>query len=280
MFMNRPILHFAPGNSFPAETYRIFLTYLARHYEIGALPLHAHNPAYPVRNGWQALARELEDELDARYGRPVVLVGHSMGGMLSLMVAKTRPGMVRAVVLLDSPVVAGWRALLLKFAKSVGLDKAASPARFSEKRRNLWPDKETAYQHYASRKVFAAWSPEVLRDYVEHGLVPHPQGVTLRFARETETAVYRSLPHHIGRLVRRDFPVPVGFIGGADSAECRQAGLHATRQLVGPHFRLLPGSHLFPMEAPAPAAKAVHQMIEALLAQPATAASGAGSSHE
>lgn len=239
--------------------------HLEKHYEVRALAIHAHNPKYPVTNGWPALVRELIEELSARYTEPVILVGHSMGGMLSLMVAKARPDLVRCVVLLDSPVVAGWRAVLLRIAKRLGMDRKFSPAQFSEKRRNVWPDTQAAYQHYASKPMFAAWPPEVLRDYVEHGLAPHPEGVTLRFTRETETAVYRSLPHHIGTLVRRSFPVPVGFIGGADSAECRQAGLGATRRLVGRHFTQIAGGHLFPMESPAAAASAVHGMIQSLL---------------
>lgn len=239
--------------------------HLEKHYEVHALAIHAHNPKYPVTNGWPALGRELIEELSARYTEPVILVGHSMGGMLSLMVAKARPDLVRCVVLLDSPVVAGWRAVLLRIAKRLGMDRKFSPAQFSEKRRNVWPDTQAAYQHYASKPMFAAWPPEVLRDYVEHGLAPHPEGVTLRFTRETETAVYRSLPHHIGTLVRRSFPVPVGFIGGADSAECRQAGLGATRRLVGRHFTQIAGGHLFPMESPAAAASAVHGMIQSLL---------------
>ena len=263
--MTRPILHFVHANSYPAGTYRVFFDHLRRHYDVQALPMHAHNPAYPVSNGWPALVQELIGELTSRYAQPVVLVGHSMGGMLSLMVAKVRPDLVRCAVLLDSPVVAGWRAILLRVAKRFGVDKRFSPARFSEKRRNLWPDAEAAYEHYAAKPMFAAWQPEVLRDYVTHGLAPHPDGVTLRFTRETETAVYRTLPHHIGRLVRRAFPVPVGFIGGTDSVECRQAGLQATRRLVGRHFVQIPGGHLFPMEHPAAAAKAVHAMIDNLL---------------
>lgn len=263
--MSRPILHFVHANSYPAGTYRVFFDHLRKHYDVQALVMHAHNPQYPVANGWVALARELIDELTVRYEEPVILVGHSMGGILSLMVAKARPDLVRCVVLLDSPVVAGWRAVFLRIAKRLGLDKKFSPAKFSERRRHVWPDAQTAYQHYASKPIFAVWPSEVLRDYVEHGLVPHPEGVTLRFTRETETAVYRSLPHHIGAMVRRSFPVPVGFVGGLGSAECRQAGLGATRRLVGRHFMQIAGGHLFPMESPAAAAKAVHQMIESLL---------------
>ena len=263
--MPQPILHFVHANSFPAGTYRLFFDHLRAHYDVRALPMHAHNPNYPVRDGWHELMLELIDELQAKYDQPVILVGHSFGGMLSVMAAKARPDLVRCVVMLDSPVVAGWRALLLRAAKSVGLDKKFSPAQFSMKRRKLWPDIDSAYQHYAAKPMFAAWAPEVLRDYLECGLDPHPEGVTLRFTRETETAVYSSLPHHVGALVRCGLPVPVGFIGGSDSAECRQAGMAATRRLVGRHLRLLPGGHLFPMEAPAAAAQAVHQMIQTLL---------------
>ncbi|HEX2531248.1 MAG TPA: alpha/beta hydrolase [Burkholderiaceae bacterium] len=262
--MTQPILHFVHADSYPAGTYRVFLDHLRRYYAVQALPMHAHDPRYPVCDGWHALSLELLDGLRARHGGPVILVGHSMGGVLSLMAARAQPDLVRCVVLLDSPIVAGWRAVLLRIAKSAGVDKRFSPARFSEKRRDLWPDADTAYRHYAAKPTFAAWPSEVLRDYIQHGLMPHPEGVTLRFTRETETAVYRSLPHHIGALVRRPFPVPVGFIGGTNSAECRQAGIGATRRLVGRYFRQIPGGHLFPMESPAVAANAVHEMIRSL----------------
>lgn len=263
--MTKTSLHFAHANSYPTGTYRVFLGHLKKHYEVQALPIHAHNPAYPVANGWQALARELSDDLSMRHVEPVVLMGHSMGGVLSLMVAKSHPELVRCVVLLDAPIVAGWRATLLRIAKQFGMDKRCSPAQFSARRRNTWSDAQAAYEHYAAKALFAAWPQEVLKDYLHYGLARHADGVTLRFTRETETAVYRSLPHHIGTLVRRDFPVPVGFIGGVDSIECRQAGLGATRRLVGRHFTQVQGGHLFPLESPESAANAAHDMIQALL---------------
>jgi pimeloyl-ACP methyl ester carboxylesterase len=263
--MSKPQLHFAHANSFPAGTYRIFFRHLEKHYQVSALPMHAHDPHYPVSDGWPALVKELEDELQRRYDKPVILVGHSLGGMLSVMAAKSRPDLIRCVVLLDSPVVAGWRAALLRVAKRAGLDNRFSPARFSERRRNLWPSPQAAYEHFASKPIFAAWEEGVLSDYMEHGLAPHAEGVTLRFTRETETAVYRTLPHHIGQLTHGSFPVPVGFVGGTDSVECRQAGLRATKRLVGRHFVKIKGGHLFPMESPAAAADATHAMIQALL---------------
>ncbi|HEY5799364.1 MAG TPA: alpha/beta hydrolase, partial [Burkholderiaceae bacterium] len=103
-------------------------------------------------------------------------------------------------------------------------------------------------------------------DYLAHGLAPQQDGLALRFLREVETEIYKTLPHHLGYVARAPFPVPVGFIGGGASVECRQAGLAATRALVGPHFRIVQGGHLFPMEDPETAAREIHAMISALLA--------------
>ncbi|MES2739808.1 MAG: alpha/beta hydrolase [Pseudomonadota bacterium] len=266
--MTKPLLHFAHGNSFPAGTYRQLLDLLAADFQVQALDMHAHDARYPVETGWAALEREYIDELARRYREPVILVGHSLGGMLSIMVGKARPDLVRCVVLLDAPVVAGWRALALRLLRDTALGRRLSPANMSRRRRHVWPDADAAYRHFAAKQLFAIWAPGILRDYIASGTVPHPDGVQLRFTRETETAVYASLPHHIGTLVARHYPVPVGFIGGADSAESRLAGLRATRKLVGRHFRQLPGGHLFPMESPRLAAQAIGEMVAALLAAP------------
>lgn len=265
LLSNLPVVHFAHGNSFPSGTYRRFLELLSKSYDVHTLEMHAHNPAYPVTDGWPALVQELIEELLSRHQQPVILVGHSLGGILSLMVARQRPELVRCVVLLDAPVSVGWRAGVFRLAKAFKLDRRWSPARFSERRRNQWPDAEAAYQHFSTKQVFANWPKEVLRDYVEHGTVAHSGGVALRFRREIETAVYLTLPHHLGQVVKSPFPVPVGFVGGIDSIECRQAGMMATRRLVGSRIKLLPGDHLFPLQTPQVAAKATDEMIQSLL---------------
>jgi len=264
--MSKPTLHFAHANSFPAGTYRVLFEALRHHYDVRASDILAHNPKYPVTDGWSNLTEELLADVKAQSSQPVILVGHSMGGMLSLMAAKAQPQLVRAVVLLDAPVVAGWRATVVKMARNTKIGDMFSPARFSVKRRKFWSNTEAAYEHFASKDIFAKWAPGVLRDYIEQGFVPHAEGVTLRFTRETETAVYRGLPDHIGSLVKNDFPVPVGFIGGVDSEECRRAGLDATRKLVGSHYRQVAGGHLFPMEVPGIAAATIHELIQSMTA--------------
>jgi len=265
--MTRPKIHFSHANSYPAGTYRQFFDYLGKDFDIQALDVHGHNPAYPVTDGWDKLVDELIAELEARYTEPVILVGHSLGGMLSLMAAARRPELVRCLVMLDSPVVAGWRAFVWRMFKGTRLADRYSPARFSAKRRNEWPNEREAMRHFASKEMFAAWAPGVLHDYLDSGLVRHDNGLRLRFTREVETAIYRSLPHHIGKIVKGQFPVPVGYIAGDNSAENRQAGLEHTRALVGRNLRTMRGSHLFPMEMPGVAAELVRELVIQMLGE-------------
>jgi pimeloyl-ACP methyl ester carboxylesterase len=260
-----PPLHFAHGNSFPTGSYRVFLEHLKGRYQIHAPDMLGHNPVYPVSDNWPNLCQEMIASIESIGSKqPVILLGHSLGGMLSLMVAKMRPDLVRSVLLLDSPVVAGWRVAFLKFTKLTRLIRIAGPGRFSRKRRKSWPDAASAYQHFADKEAFAIWPEQVLRDYIEFGTESYPNGVTLRFKREIETDIYCTLPDNLRDYVEKPYPVPIGFICGTTSAECRQAGLGPTRQLVGDQFQWIEGGHLYPMESPELAAQMTMAMLEKL----------------
>jgi pimeloyl-ACP methyl ester carboxylesterase len=263
--MTKPLLHFSHANSYPAGTYRQLFALLGDHFDVRSVDMHGHDPAYPVEDGWRTLMAELIDQLE-RYGEPAILVGHSLGGILSLMAAYERPELARCVVMLDSPVVAGWRAFMWRLAKRAGWGDRFSPARLSWRRRITWPDRDAAYEHFASKPIFAAWAPGVLADYLDHGLVTHPDGVQLRFSREIETAIYRTLPHDLGKVLD-GYPVPVGFIGGTHSEELRLAGSGATRKLVGANIVMVEGGHLYPMEKPALTAQLIEEMVGRLLGQ-------------
>ena len=263
----RDILLFSHANGFPVRTYRKLFGALEDDFDIRAVERYGHDPKYPVTREWPHLVEELLDELDraTRDGteRPVWLVGHSLGGFLSLMAALRRPARVRGVVMLDSPVIAGWRAGLLRFSQIFGLDEKPGPAAVTKNRRTHWPDAEAVRHHFLSKKNFAIWDPAVLRDYAQHGTEPTGRAGErrLRFDREVEYKIYRTLPTSLGRKVSQGAPVPVGFVAGTRSREVRQCGLGATRRLVGERLRFIEGGHLYPMEKPLETAALVRDLI-------------------
>jgi pimeloyl-ACP methyl ester carboxylesterase len=264
--MSQPLLHFTHGNSYPAGSYGRLLDELRRDFDVRTTDMLGHDPRFPVRDNWHTLIDELIAQLEG-YGRPAILVGHSLGGAVSMLAALRRPDLARCVVMLDSPVVAGWRAGVWRFVKALGLRERLSPGGIARRRRNVWPSRAAAYEHFSAKPIFQAWAPGALDDYLDHGLKPHPAGVQLRFDRDVEAAIYSTLPHDMERALREPFPVPVGFIAGTDSAELRQAGLDATRRLVGANFVTIAGTHLYPMEKPQLTAQLTRDMIARLLAQ-------------
>lgn len=259
----RPLLVFSHANGFPAAVYRKLFAALEPAFRVRAVPLFGHDARYPVRDGWTSLAQQLVDFLQHTCrDEPAILLGHSLGGYLSLMAAQARPDQVRQVVLLDSPVVAGWRARLLWLSKRTGLGERFSPAAVTKNRRNRWPDLAAVQAHFASKAAFRQWDADMLHDYSALGTTADPQGRTLAFAREVEYRIYKTLPHRLGELARKPFVVPVSFIGGRDSREIRLAGLGATRRLTQNRMQWLDGSHLFPFESPLETARLIERAVQ------------------
>ena len=258
-------LVFAHANGFPAGTYRqLFDVWRAAGWRVLAAEKFGHDAAWPVRSNWLSTRDELLHFIDRHNptGR-VHLVGHSLGGYLSLMAACRRPELAASVLMIDSPVVIGWKAGGVRMAKAVGLIGRLSPGRVSRTRRMHWPSHDAAREHLASKRAFARWAPGVLDDYLDAGLEPAPDGgVQLAFRREIETAFYDTLPHHLGPLLRRHPPrCPVAFLGGTRSAEIRQVGLAGTQAVTGGRLQWIDGSHLFPMERPQETAEAVLKLL-------------------
>ncbi|SIT42694.1 Alpha/beta hydrolase fold protein [Paraburkholderia piptadeniae] len=260
------IIHFSHANGFPASTYRTIFAELADDYELRFIERIGHDARYPVTRDWPHLVEELLDDIERSYENPVWLVGHSLGGYLSLKAALKKPQWVRGVVMLDSPVIAGWQSSMLRMSQWTGLDERLSPAAATRKRRTRWASREEAWRHFHAKQAFARWDERVLSDYIEFGIPQVSADGTreLAFDRQTEYLIYRTLPHTSGSRLARGTPVPVGFVAGTRSLEVRQAGLHATRRLTGDHFEWIEGSHLFPMERPLETARAVQRLLREL----------------
>ena len=267
---SKPLIIFSHGNSFPASTYgAIFRSLEARGYAVKAIEKFGHDPAYPVTSNWPHLVQQLADfstQQVKKSGQAVFLVGHSLGGFLSLMCAALHPELgdmeVRGVVLLDSPLIGGWRATGLSLAKRISLVGSVSPGVVSRRRKHQWPGMDEVLAHFRGKKAFARWNDEVLRDYIEQGTHDEAGMRALSFDRNVETAIYNTLPHNLDQLIKRHpLKCPVTFIGGRQSQEMKQVGMGLTEKVSKGRIMMLDGSHLFPMEKPAATAAAIEAAI-------------------
>lgn len=266
--MSQPLIVFSHGNSFPASTYSVMLDELRRRgFRVEAIEKFGHDPRYPVTNNWPHLVEQLSDFLqNFKHHEQLFLVGHSLGGFLSLMAAAQNTSLVKGVVLMDSPLVAGWRANVLRMSKRIAMAERFTPAAVSRKRKERWASAQEALQHFQSKRVFAKWHPQVLRDYVNFGThdLPTASGThrVLSFERDIETDIYRTLPDHIeGYIQRHPLQCKAALIGGLQSKELKRVGLHFSRRITQGRVFNVDGTHLFPMEHPFVAAAAVEAAL-------------------
>ena len=253
-----PLVLFFHGNSFPASTYQVMLNELRRRgLQVHTLEKIGHNPAYPVTSNWPHLVEEVhafaKPLVDAHQG-PVILVGHSLGGMLSLMLAALYPELAHAVVMVDAPAVAGWQANLLLLSKKLSFTAKYSPGAVSKKRRHQWGSLEEVRQHFASKKNFARWHPQALEDYVQHGtqevMVDGQMRRELSFSREIETLIYNTVPHHLESLIKRHpLKCPISLVAARHSREMKLAGIEFTKRISKGRITIIDGTHLCPWKA-------------------------------
>ena len=272
----KPLVIFSHGNSFPASTYSVLLQSLkTRGFQFKAIEKFGHDPRYPVTSNWPNLVQQLADftaRESEKSGQAAFLVGHSLGGFLSLMCTARHPQLgglpIRGVVLLDAPILGGWRATALSVAKRARLVGSLSPGAISRKRKQAWASRDEVLAHFMSKKAFARWEPQVLADYVQHGTqdaAPDSAEAgqrVLSFDRNVETAIYNSLPDNLEALLQRHpLKCPVAYIGGRQSVEMRQVGMALTEKVTKGRIMMLDGSHLFPMEKPLATAAALEASL-------------------
>ena len=115
---------FLHANGFPPGTYTSFLTAISPLGRISTIE-HRHLWAAEAPNflDWGVYANDAIKTLERQTKGPVWLVGHSMGGAISLLIAKKAPHLVKGIVGLD-PVTINSRFLA-----------------FSRLAFRLWPDK-------------------------------------------------------------------------------------------------------------------------------------------
>jgi pimeloyl-ACP methyl ester carboxylesterase len=263
----RDTIHFSHANGFPAPCYRKLFGFLEPRFDLGYIAAMGHDPRYPVTDNWPHLVEQLIDHLTSHYRRPVIGVGHSMGGYLTFMAAMQRPELFKAIVLLDAPLLSYFKARGLEMTKWMGIVDRVTPAASTRNRRREWDSAAQALAHFRSRGLFKRFDPDCLADYVRYGMVEEGGHLRLRFDPEIEYRIYRTIPHHFADY-DSDLTVPAGFVGGSDSAEIQMVGLSMMKRRYGFRFRRVEGSHLFPFENPQSAANALTEMVDRLAQKP------------
>ena len=261
-----PLLHFAHANAYPPGCYRGLLSLLSRHYRV--LAVH-HRPLWPDSrpedaDNWYAIAHDLVRIFDQEELRDVIGVGHSLGGVATMMAALDRPELFRALVLIE-PVFLAPAVLENISTQLATADLYEFPlVKIARKRRNGWSSRSEAFGRFRLKPVFAQWSDEALWDYVQYGLYEDGTGqFRLRYSPAWEARIYSLPPLDIWELIPR-LDHPTLGVRGEDSDTLTRASWRLWQQ-VRPEatFMGISGAgHLLTMEKPEEVAGAIRAFLK------------------
>jgi len=245
----KPQLHFAHGNGFPSPCYAQMLEGLSSEYDCRYIDKIGHNEAFPVGDNWDSLVQEVIESIKLQCQTPVIALGHSLGGVLSLLAAFEQPELFQCVVLLDAPLISPLRSRGIRLSKLLGFIDRITPAHRSKARRAHWQSREQAFKYLKRRELFKHFTDASINDYIDYGMTHDETGYTLRFDTGIEYEIYRTIPHyHIG--FRQKLNVPAYLIYGSESDI-----VHALdRRFMARKFSIAAyktqGTHMFPFEYP------------------------------
>lgn len=247
--LNTPTVFFSHANGFNAQTYCALLAPLSGSLHILACDLRGHGfSTLPTSAGlatsWTIFRDDLIAAIGKSSGQPVLLAGHSLGAVASLMAAARLQDRVGALLLIEPVLIPP-----LRKGEEAG---AGDLARRAERRRNTFPSFDAAFDAYRGRGIFASWPDAVVADYLRGGLMDLGDGsLHLACAREWEAAIFRGAPHDTAPLAAA-IACPITIVVGTKNSSTSEQQLGAIRNLR-PDSRIVTvdgASHFLPMERP------------------------------
>jgi len=186
-------LHFLHANGYLPDCYKPLLELLKTHYHVFGMTLRPLWPEAKIEDitDWKPLSEDLLRFLSDRGTDPVIGVGHSIGGIVTLRAALRKPAKFGALVLLDPVLFKPPFMVMWNFVRSIGLGRKLHPLiAGARKRRRYFDNLEGVFRGYRNRNIFRYMSDENLRIYIAGITKPTDNGFELIYTPEWESHIY------------------------------------------------------------------------------------------
>jgi pimeloyl-ACP methyl ester carboxylesterase len=265
---NGSLTHFSHATGLCAGLYSPLTEKLRHRLHVIGMDDRGHGqtkaPAIPRKlKNWDIFARDLERFLE-KAGEPAVAIGHSRGGVVSLLLAIKRPDLIRALILIDPTILPPSWMWKWHLAKSIGIAKYVPIAARAAKRKREWPDTKTILKAYQGKGMFKTWKEGFLEAYIADGVEPTGRG-TVRLSCDPvwESRCFATCPHDVWKLIPR-LQQPTLILYGSESDTFLEEAADRFKRDV-PRAILKPfknTGHFVPMERPDETARAVFSFLE------------------
>ena len=250
-------VQFSHGNGFPASSYNYLLEMLDN-TKINFIEKMGHGK-YPLNKDLYNFADELIESIETAYTEPIIGVGHSLGGVVTLLAASKRPDLFKKVIALDPVLFSKRKRYLIWLLRKIGITDWLGVTKKAKKRRIHFSSLEEVRNIYKQKSLFKRFHPNCFEDYLKCGFTQTKEGVELAFSSEVEADVFR----YIQIKIPPDLDKLKGvLIYGKYSDTFQKADMKWWERNF-PNFEIISidGGHLFPFEKPKETVKLLNQHI-------------------
>ncbi len=264
-----PLLHLAPANGFPPRTYLPLLNALSAYRSVCLPPRALWGDQAPPTDyrDWQADADDLLAGFQVHDLPDVVALGHSLGGVVSMLALLKAPARFKALIMLDPPILLPDMLNVIRGAWDGGYVDQMPLVQGALRRRQVFASRQEAFERFRQKLLFADWSDESLWLYIEHGTRKRSiEGdYELIWSTDWEAHYFSTVYLQIWDVLPRLTESPPALLVRGGASDTLVAEAFERVQSLAPALDCIEmegQGHLFPLAAPVETAKLIMDWLD------------------
>lgn len=263
-------VHFLHGNGFCGVTLAPMAAALPADWQLTFtdVPGHGLSPQPNVSMpDWQGMAASIATALASNNERngnsqPMIGVGHSMGGVITLLMAVQQPHLFSRIVLMDPVLFTPEIVLIQRMMRATGFWRRTALVKKVAARRAQWPNHEAMWLDLQRKSLYAQWHPSALWSFIQHGSIKDVDGVNLACSPSWEAGIFGSYPRGLWAAIDRvKIPVDI-WVAEQSYPFIAKAASKASQANPNIRWQRFGQRHCFPMEQPEASAALLQAILK------------------
>lgn len=262
-------IHLLHGTGFSAMTLAAMASQLPSDSSIWLTDVPGHGlstqPSKRMPN-WQKMADTVADAIyqqaNVKVDGPLIGIGHSMGGVLTLLAAAKYPDLFSEIILLDPVLFKNEMIVAQQLMRATGAWRQRALVKSVANRTSRWPDLDSMKENIAEKSFYKTWHPQVIDDYCQYSsTLNSDNSVQLSCSPKWEASIFGSYPKGLWQAVRK-IQLPVNILVAKNTYFFIPSAVkRAAKENSQIKWQEFGERHCFPMEQPVETASILTRLI-------------------
>jgi len=192
-----PTIHISAANGFTPASYQTFLNGFDRQYSITGMDCRGswNNVGSPPKGfNMHNFADDLIEAIEIQHKEPIIGLGHSQGGFVTLLAAIKRPELFSKIILIEpASLPYRWVNWLFRYTPNSMLYQLFPFMRGSLNRQFKWESPEQFHTRYRHHNTYKRFTDDAFNDYLTYGLTKKQEQYQLTFSPEWEAHIFTTV---------------------------------------------------------------------------------------